>query len=110
MNINWTNIITNAASLTVILIAIFQLSRGLERAIKEAAIAKDRADNKSAAQQERISILEGLVDILSERLNEVEEHLVKPNDEHSQYFRRKAIPRLEKKALKRYQKVDTDLT
>lgn len=110
MNINWAGLITNAASLTVILIAVFQLSRGLERAITNAAITKDRADSKSTAQQERISILEGMVEILGERIDEIEEHLAKPNDEQIQYFRRKAVPRLEKKAFKRFQKVDTDFS
>jgi hypothetical protein len=110
MAINWTSIITNGASLTVILIAIWKGSRVLEQAIRESAISKSDAERKSKAQQERISTLENIAEIQGGRLDDIEYHLAKNPEEKEVFYPRRAMPNLEKKAFRKYGKIDTDFT
>lgn len=130
MNINWTNLITNIGGMVVIVGALWKASRVIENAIRnserskteEAEAEKERAiaaESKSQyyesllrAQRERINILEGLVEIHAERFDQIEEYLAKPPEERMdlKYNRRKANPRLEKKAIQRYHQINTDFT
>lgn len=112
MAVNWTTIVTNAASLTVVAAALWKGLRLAEKYIAEKTAAAIQTQAKSMAQQERITVLEQLGEIHSERFDQIEEYLAKPPEERSKtrYTRRKSNPRLEKKALERYKQIDTDFT
>jgi len=130
MGINWTTLITNIGGVIVIVGALWKASRVIERAIRDSERSKTQAEDKAKterataqltaqhhenllrAQQERISVLEGLAEIHIERFDQIEEYLAKPPEERVKlrYTRRKANPRLEKKALERYKQIDTDFT
>ena len=130
MSINWTNLITNIGGVIVIVGALWKTSKVIESAIRDSERAKTQAEDKAKverataqaaaqhieallrAQQERISVLEGLAEIHIERFDQIEEFLAKPSEERikMRYTRRKSNPRLEKKALQRYKQIDTDFT
>lgn len=110
--VNWTTLITNAAGLTVLAGFLWKGFKLAERYVAERTAATIQNQAKQLAQQERISVLEGLAEIHGERFDQVEEFLAKPPEERAKlrYIRRKANPRLEKKALQRYKQIDTDFT
>lgn len=130
MNINWTNLITNIGGVIVIVGALWKASRVIERAIRDSERSKTQREEAAKdgraeaeakaryyesllrAQRERINVLEGLAEIHAERFDQVEEYLAKPPEERAQlkYNRRKANPRLEKKAIQRYHQINTDFT
>lgn len=128
--INWTNLITNIGGVVVIVGALWKASRVIERAIRDSERSKTQAEDRAKAerataqlaaqhtqsllraQQERISVLEGLAEIHVERFDQIEEYLAQSPEERIKrpYTRRKANPRLEGKALQRYKEIDTDFT
>lgn len=130
MTVNWTNLITNIGGIIVIVGALWKASRVIERAIRDSERSKTQAEATAKteraaaqltaqhnekllrAQQERISVLEGLAEIHIERFDQIEDYLAKPPEERSKtrYIKRKSNPRLEKKALERYKQIDTDFT
>lgn len=112
ITVNWTTLITNAAGLTVVAGFMWKGFRLAEKYVAERTAATIQNQSKQLAQQERISVLEGLAEIHGERFDQIEEYLAKPPEDRTKlrYTRRKANPRLEKKAIQRYKQIDTDFT
>lgn len=128
MAINWTNLIANIGGVIVISGSLWSASRKVVRAIRESERSKadaedaekqarkeaeDKAryyENQLRAHRERITVQQGIIEILSERIDQVEEHLVIPAEQRPPYHIRKAGSRLQKQAIQRYQQVKTDFT
>lgn len=128
MSISWTNLIANIGGVILISGSFWQGARKIVSAIKQAERSKTQAEEEEKdalkeaeakerhyqdrlrAQQERISVQQGIIEILSERINQIEEHLVIPAEKRPPYHIRKAGSRLQKQATQRYQQVKTDFT
>lgn len=127
-NINWTALITNIGGVILISGSFWQGARKIVRAIREAERSKTKAEEEEKdarekaeartrhyedrlrAHQERISIQQGIIEILSERINQIEEHLAIPAEKRPPYHIRKAGFQLQKQATQRYEQVKTDFT
>jgi len=124
MNINWTALITNAASLTVVIIAIWKGFKLAEQYIADKTATTIHDQAKALAQHERIVVLESIVDTLVARLDQQDKFLAKwtqgeyQNSEENEYYVgddntyhiREDVPNLQKKAMRRYNKIKTDFT
>ncbi|MEG4010406.1 hypothetical protein QUA41_30765 [Microcoleus sp. Pol11C1] len=126
MAINWTNLITNLAGFTVIAGFLWKGLKVAERYVAERTASTIESQSKALAQQERIAVLESIVDMISVRQDqrdkflqkwtkgEFEKALQEDNeyylDEDEVYHIRRDIPNLQKKAMQRYKKIHTDFT
>lgn len=128
INVNWTNLIANIGGVILISGSFWQGARKIVDAIKESERTKALAEtqkkeaakeaeararhyeNSLRAHQERISVQQGIIEILSERISQVEEHLSIPVEERPQYHIRKGESLLQNQAMERYIQVKTDFT
>lgn len=116
---NWTNILANLAALCAVLAFIWKGSRIVEKAIRESAISKAEAENRTRqaeararADRARFETLWNIVEIHSEVINDVQTHLSLPpgEREEKEFHVRNSTTRLEQKAFERLASHHTDIT
>lgn len=116
---NWTNLLTQGASLCSVLYFIWKGSRVIKEslrthteAIKNAAKSQERSQAKSDAEKARFETLWSLVEIQGELIEEIHDFLAKsPEDREKAEFRiRNTTKKLHKKASDRLASHHTDFT
>lgn len=128
MDINWTNLIANIGGGILIAGSFWQGARKIVRAIrqserskaeseereedarKEAEIKALHYENQLRAHRERITIQQSIIDIQSERINQIEEYLAIPVEKRPPYYIRKVGLRLQKRTTQRLEQVNTGFT
>ncbi|MEG4861223.1 hypothetical protein QUB75_27065 [Microcoleus sp. K1-B6] len=124
MAINWTNLIGNAAGFTVIAGFMWKGLKLAERYVSERTASNIENQRKALAQTERITTLESIIDTIITRQNQQDKFLERwtqgeyGNTEESEYYVgnnepyhvREDVPNLQKKAVRRYNKIRTDFT
>lgn len=124
MAINWTNLITNAAGFTVVAGFLWKGLRLAEHFVAERTATTIENQRKALAQAERIATLETIIDTIVTRQNQQDKFLFRwthgeyQNSEENEYYVgddtpyhiREDVPNLQKKAIKRYDKIRTDFT
>ena len=125
MAVNWTEIITIGSGFTVIAGFMWKGLRVAERYVAERTAATIESQAKALAQQERLAVLESIVDMISVRQDQRDKFLQKWTkgefdkalqadneyvDEDEIFYVRHDIPHLQKKAKDRYRKIHTDFT
>lgn len=91
---------------------ITNAGRAQALAIRENALAQVEAKNKAAADKQRTQELQSLVEIHSELIEGIHDHLSLPPEvrEKREFYVRKATRNLEKKGFNRLESYHTDFT
>ncbi|MEG4484847.1 hypothetical protein [Microcoleus sp. D2_18a_B4] len=127
MAISWTNLITNAAGFTVIAGFLWKGLKLAEKYISERTATTIENQRKALAQHERTIALEAIIDVIVTRLDQQDKFLERwtqgeyetykdtENEEYyvghdDAYHIRQDVPNLQKKAVRRYNKIRTDFT
>jgi len=115
MNLSWQEVAGFCAFLGFLWEIIRRITNAMKvqaLAIERNALAKAEAQNKAIADKERTQELWNLVEIHSELLEGIHDHLALPPEEREkrEFYVRKSTRNLEKKGFTRLRNCHTDFT